>query len=713
VLEARLLLRVKRRATTELKSLRLGAALWRWVAVYCRVRRALGGTGRRLWTARLGYALMRLDRHDEATAAYAAAITGDPAAASWTEIVRRVEAEVDQNAVVPAPDGRTEPLPNWFHHLGLSLREQGELEAAVTLVEYACQRDTGKSRWLDRLAHLHEHLGNLDAAADARMRLIELQGDDDPAPRLALATLYDRAGQWDLAAQVLNYNTAKHPGHTPSLELLARVSTSMALWGGTFTGMLTDRTGGRFTLAAPGLDDADATHSAKARSALERAIALDPTKPKRRAALADACLAQGDLASAIEHYQAVVDKADTSTSRWALGAKQRWQFQLERCHHRLGQPRVSDPLFTAELTPSGSPATVPEELPGLFNARFVYMGLQIHGFLAASKSDAVQVFLNGVLIRTVNVTRDSYLPGFNLMIKRATLDLFPAKGQFQVRTADGHLLYGPHGADRVDVSLPHGDGRLLDIITAGGALDKKGEIRPSAAEMRRRQNRDLEIYAGLREYFRDKLGRSVFLLYGTLLGYHRDGDFIPGDDDFDAGYVSDETDPTAVKDEAKNIIVDLVRAGFTVSFNRRGRLFRVQPGPSAQDAFHVDIHPIWFQDGNVWIHNLLSMPSTREDFLPAVEGMLRGTPVLAPRDTEVFLRGNYGPGWKVPDPGFKYYPSEVDPAVRRNLAKAFISVREYRELAERIERDVGGSPTAGRFVSIGSQNLYPLEQYIT
>ena len=91
-------------------------------------------------------------------------------------------------------------------------------------------------------------------------------------------------------------------------------------------------------------------------------------------------------------------------------------------------------------------------------------------------------------------------------------------------------------------------------------------------------------------------------------------------------HVSDKTDPVAVKEEAKEIVVELVRAGFTVSLNRRGRLFRVQLAPNEPYGSHVDVHQAWFQDGNVWIHNDLAMPSNREAFCPWSTGYCEEPP---------------------------------------------------------------------------------------
>jgi hypothetical protein len=446
--------------------------------------------------------------------------------------------------------------------------------------------------------------------------------------------------------------------------------------------------------------------------ALKRAE-VKPSEVSVRGARADALVKQGDLQGAIDLYEAAINDAKNSDERWALNAIQRWQFDIERCYYLLSHARVRDPLFAAAVTPAELQSDRHQRVAGHFDARIAYMGLAIDGFLESGTSESVSILLNGALLRSVKISRKRSLSRFNLTVKRKSLDLFPQHGRLEVRTAEGDRLYGPAGAEHLELSLPHGSGRIEEIIDNGGSLNKKGEIRASAAETKRRQDRDLEIYSKLSEFFANHLGRSAFLLHGTLLGYYRDGDLIPGDDDFDAGYVSDKSDPEAVKAEAMDIIVELVRAGFIVSFNRRGRLFRVQLDRNNVDECHVDIHPIWFQDGNVWIHNVISFPSRREDFLPVEHGLLRGTPISIPQNTEAFLLGNYGSGWDVPDPGFRYHESDVDPAVRANLARAMITVREYRHLDERIRQEVGDSPEAGRLVSIGMQNLYPLEEFIT
>jgi tetratricopeptide (TPR) repeat protein len=671
-------------------------AIRRIVAFGCSIAVA-SGIGRARWSARLGRTLRDAGRYDQAIKAYSRAINGGTAT-SWQQIVNRL---ADDRLPSDTP-------PAWAYALGITLRDTRERDAAATLVRAAVARSPDNARWLTTLATLEADTGNLAGAIDAQRRLDDLTAAADPCVRLTLATYYNQAGRWQQAAQILTDNVARHPEHAASHKLLADVATSMATWNGTFVDTVHQRSSGHFAVGLP-TDWSNLTELA--RDALTRAVDIEPSRTSWRGALADALVASGDLARAVDEYDRAISAAEASNQRWALGVKQRWQFQAERCRHLLGHGLVDDPLFAAELRPATDTFAAGEQAPGVFNARLTYSGLAVSGYLATPDIDAVDVYLGGERIRRLNPADGGHLPQFVLVIKRRTLALFPGEAQLEVRCGGG-LLVGPGGARAIEGSMPHGDGRLIQLVRDGGTLDKKGEITPSRTEMRRREDRDLEIYACVREFFENRLGRSLFLLYGTLLGYYRDGDLIPGDDDFDVGYVSDKTDPVAVKEEAKNIIVDLVRAGFTVSFNRKGRLFRVQLQPTEAGGCHIDVHPIWFQDGNVWIHNLAAMPSTRDDYLPPIDGTLRGVGVCAPRDTERFLRGNYGPGWKVPDPGFHYYPSAVDPAIRRNLGKALISVAEYKALAEEIQRDLDDSTSPGRLVSLGSQDLYPLDKFI-
>lgn len=664
---------------------------WALVARVCSMIRSRSRDQRR-WRARTGYALYRARRFPAAADELARAIAADESA-DWRRAVETVRRDDDLTV-----------NPGWLYSLGACLRSTGELDAAATLIRAACARESSKAGWHDTLAQVEEQLGNLVAAMAALERVVELDGDENPRLLVRLATIHHQAGQWREAAQLLEQNIRRHPEHPESYRLLADASSARAAWGGTFEGALPDRLSARFAFDRPANSD---TFRRAARTALEKAVRLGPLQTQWRAALADVCLVQGDLKTASEHYRTALKALETTSYRWALRDKQKWRFQLERCFHGLGKPRVEDPLFECEVRPVGAMASGVQQVPGFFDVRLNDMGLTVHGILAAATANHVEVLLNGTPLRSVNLSSDGHLPRFTLLIKRRTIALLPHRSQLEVRIPEGPQLLGPAGSRRIEVVVPRGDGKLLKIINDGGQLNKKGEIGPTPAQVKQRQDQDLEVYSAAREFFERELGRPLFLLYGTLLGYYRDGDFIQGDDDFDAGYVSDKTDPVGSKNEAKEIIVELIRSGFTVSFNRRGRLFRVQLDDDIEGC-HVDVHHVWFQHGSLWAHNHLCMPGTREDFLPVANGKLRGSDVSVPHRPEAFLRGNYGPGWTVPDSGFRYYPSQVHPDVRRNLNKALLTSGEYRELENRVRRETARLPGAGKLVSLGSQDLYPL-----
>jgi hypothetical protein len=527
-----------------------------------------------------------------------------------------------------------------------------------------------------------------------------------PPAHYRSAARYSQAGLWAEAQRLLSDQLDHH--HAASHRELASAARMVARWGGTFIGTLDDRRAGKFAFDA----DQAAAMGRLAVEAHQRAVHLHPDRIRWRGAYADALHEVGRSAEAAEQYTIALEKLETSTDLWTLDLKQKWQFHLERIHDQHGRPRVVDPLFACTVQPTQQPQRCTLPVAGLLFAQFSYAGLTISGMLAASDATAVDIYLNGAPIRTVNVSGDGHFPRFTITFKRDTVALLPEHATLEARTSNGEGLLGPGAATSWTVNTPHGNGKLLSILQNGGKLDKKGTISPSPAETAQRQECYLEVYSQLRDFFNRKYGRPVFLMYGTLLGYHREGDFIKGDDDFDAGYVSDRTDPQAVKEEAFEVIIDLIRAGFAVSFNRKGRLLRVSlEDVPAHDA-HIDLRPLWFQDGNLWAHNHVCLPLTRSDFLPTSQGKLRGVAVDVPRDAEAFLRGHYGPEWMIPDPGFIYYPSAVDPAVRRNLDRALITVAEYRKLAARIERECADLPGAGRFVSLGSQDLYPLDSYI-
>lgn len=393
---------------------------------------------------------------------------------------------------------------------------------------------------------------------------------------------------------------------------------------------------------------------------------------------------------------------------WILFVRQRWQFFIERALYNKGKGRVYDPLFTCKVTPGPvEKKEAIETAAGNFNLRFIYNGLNFSGSLKPGKSGEtrmIEILIDDIVIKHIQVKHNS----FNFKFKRRMVDLLPRRVNISIRQKEGeHLIF--KGSKKAVLNIPHGNGSIFDKISDGFKLTKKGTISLTGKEIAERQRYYLNTYSRLKRFFEEEFDKPLFLMYGTLLGFYRDGDFIPGDDDFDCCYISEETDPVLVKNETKNIVIKLVQAGFTVGFNRKGRLFRIPVGDKSE-GLYVDICPVWFDGPSLYTHPRTILPAGINDFYPVSKATFRDTEVYIPNSPEVFLSGYYGPGWKVPDPGYINDTTKISKKDMKYLKKAFIGPKEYIKMDNLLKRN--NPKGSGRLISASLQDLYPLEEFV-
>lgn len=398
---------------------------------------------------------------------------------------------------------------------------------------------------------------------------------------------------------------------------------------------------------------------------------------------------------------------DRSRSRRVFQVRQSWEFAAERNRHLLGRARVQDPLFQVSASPDARslPSAPRRMADGYYEASVSHRGLRIDGFLRrAIGSRQVEVRINDVRIRETEAVR--ILPGldvFVVQIQRDALARFPARTRLTVALAGGGPLLFKGCTDTL-VLVPHGAGEDVENIR----VDKKGFLVHGQTGVAELQEGFLATYAAASAFFGEELGTPLFLLYGTLLGQQRGGDFIPGDDDFDVGYWSDETDARRVRDEAMELVIRLVRAGFVVTLNREGRLFRLRL-PGNPPACHLDVHAVWQEKQSVWIHPRANLDCAREDFLPVAGSRMRGVDVLVPSRPESFLAAYYGADWRVPNPAYSTAARPFPKWKLRLLRRAFVTPVEVARMQSRIAEP--GAVGKGMLVPIGSQSIYPLERY--
>lgn len=420
--------------------------------------------------------------------------------------------------------------------------------------------------------------------------------------------------------------------------------------------------------------------------------------------------------AAILAYTRALNLADRSSSQRMFLVRQRWQFRLERQYYLRGTPRVEDPLFECRADPdrtSRCSTAQRQRSPGHYEAYWDYRGLRIDGFLSYRVRECIlRVYLGERLLRELTIVRNGWAPPhFQLTLTRPTIAACPASSTLRLELADGRRLLC-EGCAQVSIAVPHGTGSIDQAGNGGDgtrSIDKKGFLVEHGQSRDSRQSQMLELYSAAMSAFMDLFDRHLMLLYGTLLGQVRSRDFIPGDDDFDVGYVSLMTSPEAVKVEAKDIALRLVRAGFVVSFNRSGRLFRLRR-PGDEPKVHLDVHPVWFEPSGTWIHPRAHLSCRIDDFLPASQGTFRGAAAYLPGKPEAFLAAYYGPGWRVPDPAYSTAARRFPRHMRRHLARAFVTPAEYAEMQAALAAQPAPA-AAGRLISIGSHSLYPLAEY--
>lgn len=384
---------------------------------------------------------------------------------------------------------------------------------------------------------------------------------------------------------------------------------------------------------------------------------------------------------------------------------------------------VDDPLFSCTLQPAygaSEPAVTP---PGQFFVEFGFLGLKVKGQLTDPEALAVgkvELRLDGQLLCCIGI-----IPSQNgharilFTIRRPALELFPRQGRLWLQTMSGRRLlvdmrYFPSQAPakekfhEIDLGIPFGNGEIFNHIAATGHLDKKGWPRPTLAETQARQEQMLELYSRVREVFDQEFKRPLFLLYGTLLGQVRGNDFIPGDDDFDVGYVSEARTPAEIKAEACLIMEKLVARGFVVSLNHLGRPHRIRDASIGGVEIHLDNHIVFsLGDEHVWMHPRARLALSLDAFRSVETVLMRGVEVLIPVGAEDFLAAHYGSGWRIPDPGYVNLVTSPDRNVAQVLSKIYLTRSEQRSLSRRLS----AQRLPGDFVAAALEPPYPLHRW--
>jgi hypothetical protein len=168
-----------------------------------------------------------------------------------------------------------------------------------------------------------------------------------------------------------------------------------------------------------------------------------------------------------------------------------------------------------------------------------------------------------------------------------------------------------------------------------------------------------------------EIGVSWFVTSGTLLGLVREGGFIKHDDDLDVAYVSAETSDEGILKQRRRIHAVLNAIPNVRAQDCAGGHFWVF-WSSGELQFMFDLFTGFVRGGFFNEYPLKPMTLTADRVLPPKDATLYGERTRVPREPEALLALNYGEGWRVPDPNFRFNFGEHNDFYRFLLANKII-----------------------------------------
>jgi SAM-dependent methyltransferase len=225
------------------------------------------------------------------------------------------------------------------------------------------------------------------------------------------------------------------------------------------------------------------------------------------------------------------------------------------------------------------------------------------------------------------------------------------RGTARVSVRSGELV---HFDDEVRFDASPERTRVVDGQGHPLAVDKVGHLARVFAETDDAVRAEvLDGTARALRELREHCGVDAYLCYGALLGAVRDGRMIGHDSDTDVCYFSRHNSPADVIAESYRVERRMRALGWNLLRMSGGDLKLLLPLSDGRQC-HIDVFvaftvgATFFQLGN------RSGTLPRDAVLPTSTVTLEGRTFPAPRDPEAMLRFVYGPGWRTPDPSFKY-----------------------------------------------------------
>lgn len=225
--------------------------------------------------------------------------------------------------------------------------------------------------------------------------------------------------------------------------------------------------------------------------------------------------------------------------------------------------------------------------------------------------------------------------------------------RLSVRVAGEPAFIEPTGRPYLqpDSSGPRTPARLRQRMAEGYVFNQRGRLRLSKKLDTAWQREVMALFADIRGLAEERFGYDLFFIYGTLLGAVRDGGFIGHDVDFDAAFICSARDGRSAAVELRELALALIDADYAVS--TLPGVLHVKRG----DGPRIDIFHFYFDAGerlcSPW--GIAGTSTVRTaDWRGVTEIDFPGGRGVVPANAEQLVEHLYGPGWRQPNPGFRW-----------------------------------------------------------
>ena len=302
----------------------------------------------------------------------------------------------------------------------------------------------------------------------------------------------------------------------------------------------------------------------------------------------------------------------------------------------------------------------------------------------------IELLIDGFIINTTYATQKVLFPtkykdefiGFNFPMKEVWTHISRDQ-KLDIRTGDGKILrINADGRRDTQILKKYMSiavkTNVIEFINKGNYINKFGRIRDNRGKITGWLEKVSISYNTLNELFENETGKSLFIFYGTMLGFAREGGVIAHDCDLDLAYFSEKTTPREVREEFLGIAEKLIKKEKDIIPFVYKLLFK---------KMGLSVTPCWISEDGVFSTTFGYVGDNyrvvKEDILPLKKVNFSGSELYLPNNPVNVAKYVYGRGWKYPDPGWKWLPEYKS---HKPVLEGRLTVSQVDELQKLIDK---------------------------